>query len=155
MCRQHNSQLRGAHKPIPSAFPVYTMESPTTSPVTSPPLKGLKKVVSSASSISLRGQNNEDNGSLRGGLKGSADSTLEKSPSRVSQDSSHEGSSVSGNSGIRKLIPGHAKRRRRHAAEKERNNSETLLSAAERNQSSTNLSQDGSNLLTDDSETDV
>ena len=138
------------------------MESPKTSPVTSPPLKAVKKVFTNASSISLRGRNTDDVGSLRGGLRGSGDSTLEKSPSRVSQDSSREGSSVSGGSGIRKLIPGHAKRERRRAreeafdaAEKERNNNENLIPAAEPNQSSTNLSQDGSSLMTDDSEPDV
>jgi hypothetical protein len=90
------------------------------------------------------------------------DSTLEKSPSRVSQESSREGSSVSGSSGIRKLISGHAKRKRRRQREEafdaigqERNNSDTLIPAPEPNQSSTNLSQDGSSLLTDDSEPDV
>jgi hypothetical protein len=139
------------------------MESPTAaSPVASPPLKAVKKVFSNASSLSLHGRNNEDVGSLRGGLRGSADSTLEKSPSRVSQDSSREGSSLSGSSGIRKLIPGHAKRKRRRqreevfeAIERERNNNDTLIPGPEPNQSSTNLSQDGSSLLTDDSEPDV
>ena len=139
------------------------MESPTApSPVTSPPLKALKKVFTNASSISLRSRNNDDVGSPGGGLRGSVDSILEKSPSRVSQESSREGSSVSGSSGIRKLISGHAKRKRRRQREEpfdaiaqERNNSDSLIPAPEPNQSSTNLSQDGSSLLTDDSEPDV
>jgi len=139
------------------------MESPTApSPVTSPPLITVKKVFSNASSISLRGRNNDDVGSPGEGLRGSVDSTLEKSPSRVSQESSREGSSVSGSSGIRKLIPGHAKRKRRRQREEAfdaiaqgRNNSDSLIPAPEPNQSSTNLSQDGSSLLTDDSEPDV
>jgi hypothetical protein len=138
------------------------MDSPTASPVASPPLQAVKKVFSNASSISLRGRSNEDGSSLRGGLRGSTDSPLEKSPSRVSQDSSREGSSLSGSSGIRKLIPGHAKRKRRQqrdeafeAAGKERNNTDSLAPAPEPHQSSTNLSQDGSSLLTDDSEPDV
>jgi hypothetical protein len=139
------------------------MESPTTaSPVTSPPLEAVKKVFSNASSLSLRGRNNDDGGSLRGGLRGSADSTLEKSPSRVSQDSSREGSSLSGSSGIKKLIPGHAKRKRRRqreevfdAIEKERQNGNTLIPTPDPSQSSTNLSPDASSLLTDDSEPDV
>jgi hypothetical protein len=138
------------------------MESPTaSSPVTAPPLKAVKKVFSNASSISLRGRNNDDVGSPGRGLRGSTDSTLEKSPSRVSQESSREGSSVSGSSGIRKLIPGHAKRKRRRQREetfdetaKERNNSDTLIPAPGPNESSANLSQDGSSLLTDDSEPD-
>jgi hypothetical protein len=138
------------------------MESPTAQPVASPPLQAVKKVFTNASSLSLRGRNNDDAGSLRGGLRGSADSTLEKSPSRVSQDSSREGSSLSGSSGIKKLIPGHAKRKRRRqregafeAFEKERQNSDNLIPGPGPNQSSTNLSQDGSSLLTDDSEPDV
>jgi hypothetical protein len=137
------------------------MESPTApSPVTSPPLKAVKKVFTNASSISLRGRSNDDVGSPGRGLRGSADSTLEKSPSRLSQESSREGSSVSGSSGIRKLIPGHAKRKRRRRQEafdeasKERNNSDTLIPRPGRSESATNLSHDGSSLLTDDSEPD-
>ena len=116
---------------------------------------------SNASSLSLRGRNAEDASSLRGSLKGSADSILEKSPSRASQDSSQEGSTVSGGSGIKKLIPGHAKRKRRRqreeafeALEKERTNSNHLIPQTEATQSSTSLSQDGNSLLTDDSEPD-
>lgn len=138
------------------------MESPTTgSPVTSPPLNAVKKVLSNASSLSLRGRNAEDAGSLRGGLRGSTDSALEKSPSRVSQDSSREGSSVSGSSSIKKLIPGHAKRKRRRqreealeALEKERTNNDNPIPGPEPTQSSTNLSQDGNSPLADDSEPD-
>ena len=138
------------------------MESPTAgSPVTSPPLNAVKKVFSNASSLSLRGRNAEEAGSLRGGLKGSADSILEKSPSRASQDSSQEGSTVSGGSGIKKLIPGHAKRKRRRqreeafeALEKERTNSNHLIPQTEATQSSTSLSQDGNSFVTDDSEPD-
>ncbi len=88
---------------------------------------------------------------------------MEKSPSRASQDSSRDGSSVSSHSGIKKLIPGHAKRKRRRqrqgafeGLEKERLNSTTLLPPSAPNQSSTSLSQDGdSSLLTDDEEPDM
>lgn len=142
------------------------MEASSTSlpPVSSPPLKGIKKVFSTSSS-SLRGRNNDDVSSLRGGFRGSTDSTAEKSPSRASQDSSRDGnaSSQSGSSGIKKLIPGHAKRKRQRQRqeafgelEKERLNGNTLLPIPDPNQSSTNLSQDGdSSLLTDDEEPEV
>lgn len=87
---------------------------------------------------------------------------LDKSPTRISQESSRDGSSVSGSSGIRKLIPGHAKRKRRKQRQeafdeldKERLNGTTLLPPPDPNQSTTSLSQDGSSLMTDDEEPEV
>ena len=133
------------------------MDSPPAlpSPMASPAVKAtIKKVFSNKAGAS----NGDDTSSINSGIKGSADSTLERSPSRHSQESSRDGSSVSGSSGIRKLLPGHEKRKRRRQNKETlregRLNSETLLSAPLPNQSSTSLG-DSSSLLTDDSDPEV
>ena len=136
---------------------------PQASPVSSPPLRGIKKVFSKQSQASTLDPNS-DVSSLRGGLRSSADSQVEKSPSRQSQGSSRDGSSKSGSSGIRKLLPGHARRQRRRkraaemadgaeGVERGRLHSDTPATSSMPNQSLTSLSHDGdSSLLTDDSE---
>ena len=126
----------------------------------SPPLRGIKKILSSRSRNSVV---DSETSSLRGGLRSSADSAAEVSPSR---ESSHDGSSKSGSSGMRKLIPGHIKRKKRrmimrdaepaqagNELSRDGNLDNTTASVADRNHSSTSLVHDGdSSLLTDDSE---
>lgn len=86
-------------------------------PELSPQLKGLKKVLSS------RRRSSELSGdeTVRGLRTDSIDSvSIEKSPTRQSVRSlSQDGSSKSGSSGMRKLVPGHSKRQRRRLREKE------------------------------------
>lgn len=85
-------------------------------PEPSPQLKGLKKVLSKRRSSDL-----PSDSSFKDLRQGSADSVaLEKSPTRYSTRSiSQDGSSKSGSSGVRKLLPGHSKRRRRKLHEEE------------------------------------
>ena len=135
-----------------------TMETVATqaSPDPSSQLKGLKKVFSNRSTTSINGdRNGGEVGNSRGALRASTESVLDKSPTRHNQDSS---SSISGGSGIRKLIPGRAKRKRRRNvnaattedAERARG---TLAPTFSANRSTGSLSQDGENsLLTDDSD---
>ncbi|KAJ9612396.1 hypothetical protein H2200_003993 [Cladophialophora chaetospira] len=86
-------------------------------PESSPHLKGLKKVLTGRrrSSEPAIDQTIQD---LRTDSVGSI--TIEKSPTRQSVRSvSQDGSSKSGSSGVRKLLPGHSKRHRRKQREQE------------------------------------
>jgi len=82
-----------------------------------PPLKGLKKALSTRRRSEP--QNDAAIDALRHDSVGSIG--LDKSPSRLSiaSEASLDGSSKSGSSGVRKLIPGHAKRTRRRVREEE------------------------------------
>ncbi|KEF60952.1 uncharacterized protein A1O9_02516 [Exophiala aquamarina CBS 119918] len=134
-------------------------------PEPSPQLKGLKKVLSKRRSSDL-----PSDASFKDLRQGSTDSiTLEKSPTRYStRSTSQDGSSKSGSSGVRKLLPGHSKRRRRKIHEEElkiaaedleRGRTAGDLSAApspapalSRRASSLGLPDADNGLLTDDSE---
>ena len=133
------------------------------SPVASP--RGFKKVLSNRSRTSIQ-EPSSDTSSTHG-LRKSADSTREHSPKGLSRNSSRDDSSKSGSSGMRKLIPGHAKRKRRRMREAggllqpegdstDNNNKLTIKTAnapapISRNHSSTSLPQDdNSSLLTED-----
>ena len=98
---------------------VATQPSPHGSPAMSDPsFKGFKKSLSSQRRSS-EPQGEVDNAALR---TGSIDSlTLDKSPTRTSTHSSpsRDGSSKSGSSGLRTLLPGHKKRTRRKLREDE------------------------------------
>jgi hypothetical protein len=133
------------------------------SPITSP--RGIKKVLSNRSRTSLQDPASENSSTQ--GLRKSTDSTRDASPKDLSRHSSRDESSKSGSSGIRKLIPGHAKRKRRRMREaaglfqpgSESTDSSPALNNVNahppiaRNHSSTSLLQDDtSSLLTDDSE---
>ncbi|KIV91575.1 hypothetical protein PV10_06098 [Exophiala mesophila] len=139
---------------------------PPVMPEQSPQLSGLKKVLSSR----RRSSDLPSNSSLKDSRQKSLDSlTLERSPTRrsIGSDGRDDASSKSGSSGVRKLLPGHTKRRRRKLHEKElkavvqdldrqtHTSPNTLLEpvppALSRRTSS--LGPDGdSSLLTDDSE---
>ena len=95
---------------------------------------------------------------------------IDKSPSRVSTRSSpsrDDASSKSGSSGVKKLIPGHSKRKRRREREevlkaaaedldRGRSLTATQDSRTDLNRSTSSLGRDGANsLLTDDSEPDM
>lgn len=141
------------------------------SPVPSP--RGFKKVLSNRSRTSIQ-EPGSDTSSTRG-LRKSADSTREHSPKDLSRNSSRDDSSKSGSSGFRKLIPGHAKRKRRrmreaggllqpdgHSTDTNNNNNNININKLSiktanapapisRNHSSTSLPQDdNSSLLTED-----
>ncbi|KIW48059.1 uncharacterized protein PV06_00686 [Exophiala oligosperma] len=83
----------------------------------SPQLKGLKKVLSNR----RRSSDIPTDENIRDLRTDSIDSlTIEKSPTRHSTRSvSQDGSSKSGSSGMRKLLPGHSKRKRRKVHEEE------------------------------------
>ncbi|KIW20213.1 hypothetical protein PV08_00788 [Exophiala spinifera] len=134
----------------------------------SPQLKELKKVLSSR----RRSSDIPGDESIRDLRTDSIDSlTLEKSPTRYSTRSlSHDGSSKSGSSGMRKLLPGHSKRRRRKLREEEvkalteelaRGRSAGSLSLQTpsdmslRKSSSQLASEGDTSLLTDDSEVET
>ncbi|EXJ79679.1 hypothetical protein A1O3_07959 [Capronia epimyces CBS 606.96] len=134
----------------------------------SPQLKGLKKVLSNRRrSSELLGDE-----TIRGSRTDSIDSlAIEKSPSRHSTRSvSQDGSSKSGGSGMRKLIPGHSKRKRRRLREEELKVAADQLAARGRTGSTLSLptpsdqtsrrtssiAADGdTSLLTDDSEVET
>ena len=139
--------------------------SPVMSPVASPPLSGIKKVFSSrrrSSDVQDAAGNPPDP------FRGSVSSIgLDKSPTRNSTNSSpsrDDMSSKSGSSGIKKLVPGHAKRKRRKLREEElskiaaediargRPEDNQTLPPPSTNQSSVSLN---SSLVTDDSEPDT
>lgn len=149
------------------------METVSRTSVSSPliaPLE-IRKVLSNRSRTSIQDAGNNETSSTQD-LRKSADSTREYSPKDLSRNSSHDGeSSKSGSSGIRKLIPGHAKRKRRRLREAAglfqagsesadsnpsfNNNSTTTFPNAPartgRNHSSTSLIQDdNSSLFTED-----
>lgn len=95
------------------------LSSPNVAPTMAEPstqLKGLKKVLSKRRSSEV-----PSDSSFRDLRQGSADSfVVEKSPTRYStRSTSQDGSSKSGSSGVRKLLPGHSKRRRRRIHEEE------------------------------------
>ncbi|KIX94242.1 uncharacterized protein Z520_09952 [Fonsecaea multimorphosa CBS 102226] len=138
-------------------------------PEPSPQLKGLKKVLSNRRrSSELVGDE-----TIKDLRTDSLDSiTLDKSPTRHSARSiSQDGSSKSGSSGVRKLLPGHSKRQRRKQRELElkaavedlaRGRTGTGLSVKSvatplsRRASSHSQGGDGdANLLTDDSEVET
>ena len=141
-----------------------TQSSPAMSPIASPPLSGIKKVFSSR----RRSSDVQDVvGSPIEQLRSSVGSIgLDKSPTRNSTNSSpsrDDESSKSGSSGMKKLLPGHAKRKRRRIRDEElRNVAEDVargrpednntLPPPSTNQSSISLN---SSLVTDDSETDA
>ncbi|KIX10184.1 uncharacterized protein Z518_01265 [Rhinocladiella mackenziei CBS 650.93] len=85
-------------------------------PEPSPQVKGLKKVLSNRRPSDLPGDE-----TIRDLRTNSLDSVaLEKSPTRYSARSiSQDGSSKSGSSGMRKLLPGHSKRKRRKLRQEE------------------------------------
>ncbi|KAK5064964.1 hypothetical protein LTR84_000799 [Exophiala bonariae] len=133
-------------------------------PEPSPQLKGLKKVLSKRRSSDV-----PSDSSFRDLRQGSADSfVLEKSPTRYStRSTSQDGSSKSGSSGVRKLLPGHSKRRRRRMHEEElkiaaedlargRTGSGSMVlppqATLTRRASSLGPPEGDNNLLTDDSE---
>lgn len=135
------------------------------SPIASPPLSGIKKVFSSR----RRSSDVQDVlGSPADQFRGSVGSIhLDKSPTRNSTNSSpsrDDVSSKSGSSGMKKLVPGHAKRRRRRLREEElskiaaedvargRPEDNHTLPPPSTNQSSVSLN---SSLVTDDSEPDT
>jgi hypothetical protein len=133
------------------------------SPLTSS--RGIKKILSNRSRTSLADPGSESSSTR--GLRTSTDSTRDRSPNNLSRNSSRDDSSKSGSSGIRKLIPGHAKRKRRRMRENaamlhpesESTDSNPAINitnapaSLERHHSSTSLLQDdNSSLLTDDSE---
>lgn len=138
-----------------------------TMPESSPPFKGLKKVLTSKRQSEPFGD--ETIQDLR---TESVDSiTLDKSPTRQSARSiSQDGSSKSGGSGVRKLLPGHSKRQRRKLREQElkaavedlaRGRTGTGLSvmtsppAQLSRRASSNGGDGDANLLTDDSEVET
>ncbi|KAF7507208.1 hypothetical protein GJ744_010890 [Endocarpon pusillum] len=138
-------------------------QAPMPSPVASP--RGFKKVLSNRSRTSIQ-EPGSDTSSTHG-LRKSADSTRDHSPKDLSRNSSRDDSSKSGSSGFRKLIPGHAKRKRRRMREAggllqpegdatDNNNKLTIKTAnapapISRNHSSTSLPpDDNSSLLTED-----
>lgn len=141
---------------------VSTQTSPVMSPIASPPLSGIKKVFSSR-----RHDSDDVVGSPTDHFRGSVTSiSLEKSPTRHSANSSpsrDDGSSKSGGSGMKKLIPGHAKRKRQRVRDEElkiaaeevargRPEDNNTLPPPSTNQSSISLN---SSLVTDDSEPDT
>ncbi len=139
------------------AVPQVSLSSPSMLP------RGIKKVLSNRSRTSIQDPGSETSSAQ--GLRKSTDSTREHSPNDLSRNSSRDGSSKSSSSGIRKLIPGHAKRRRKmrdaglfQPDSGPRDNNLTINTTKEpapiaRNHSSTSLLQDdNSSLLTDDSE---
>lgn len=125
---------------------------------------GIKKVLTNRSRTSIQDPGSETNSTQ--GLRQSTDSTREHSPKDLSRTSSRDDGSKPGSAVLRKLIPGHAKRKRRRMREAaglfqtdsesaENNNSTINLSNApapiERNHSLSSLLQDDrSSLLTDD-----
>jgi hypothetical protein len=140
--------------------------SSMTSPLISPITHGIKNVLSNRSRTSIQDVASENSSTQ--GLRRSVDSTRQHSPKDLSRNSSRDDSSKSGSSGIRKLIPGHAKRKRRRMREatgllqpeSESTDSNLAINittnapaANVRNHSSTSIVQDdASSLLTDDSE---
>ena len=133
------------------------------------PLSGIKKFIAEKRRSS---EVQSDAGSQTPDLKPSLTSPLpDKSPSRVStaqsSPSRDDASSKSGSSGVRKLIPGHSKRKRRKARDKELKAAEEELgrgrsptgvgaSTPDLNRSVSSLAQEGdSGLLTDDEDTDL
>jgi hypothetical protein len=130
-----------------------------------PPTSGFKKVLSNRSRTSIQDPGSETSSTQD--RRKSHDSTREHSPKDLARHSSRDESSKSGSSGVRKFIPGHAKRKRRRMREAagflqpgnestdsnpavDRTNAPAPLM---RNHSSTSLLQDdNSSLLTDDSE---
>ena len=98
-------------QPSPHVAPTMTTES-------SPHLKGLKKVFTSRRRLSEPALD-ETIQDLRTDTVDSI-ATLEISPTRQSvRSASQDGSSKSGSSGVRKLLPGHNKRQRRKIREQE------------------------------------
>lgn len=131
------------------------------------PSRAIKKVLPNRSRPPIQEGGSETSSTQ--GLRKSTDSIREHSLKDLSRISSRDDSSKSGSSGIRKLIPGHEKRKRRRMRETAgllRRESESAESNAAvnntninapssvaRNHSSTSLLQDDtSSLLTDDSE---
>ncbi|KAL2426639.1 putative membrane protein C20F10.07 [Exophiala dermatitidis] len=136
-------------------------------PEPSPQLKGIKKVLSNRRrSADLQGDE-----TISGLRTNSIDSlSIDKSPTRQSTRSvSQDGSSKSGSSGMRKLLPGHSKRKRRKLREEElkvvadqlargRAGSElsTTTPPDALSRQSSSLAPDGdTSLLTDDSEVET
>ncbi|EXJ80531.1 hypothetical protein A1O1_08677 [Capronia coronata CBS 617.96] len=134
----------------------------------SPPLRGLKKVLSNRRpSSDVPGD--ETFQSLRTDSIGSL--SIEKSPTRQSARSvSQDGSSKSGGSSMRKLLPGHSKRKRRKLREEElkaavdqleRGRADSVLSVATTppdalSRRASSLAPEGdTTLLTDDSEVET
>lgn len=152
----HHSSQHPAMEAVSQA----SMPSPVPSP------RGFKKVLSNRSRTSIQ-EPGSDTSSTQG-LRKSADSTREHSPKDLSRNSSRDDSSKSGSSGFRKLIPGHAKRKRRRMREAggllqpdgdstDNNINKLTIKTANapapisRNHSSTSLPQDdNSSLLTED-----
>lgn len=89
----------------------------TVMPESSPSLKGLKKVLSNR----RRSLDHPGDDAIKDLRTDSIDSLLiDKSPTRQStRSNSQDGSSKSGSSGMRKLLPGHTKRKRRKLHEEE------------------------------------
>ena len=125
--------------------------------------RGIKKVLSNRSRTSIPDPGSETSSTQ--GLRKSTDSTGEHSRKDLSRKPSRNDSSQSGSSGIRKLIPGHAKRKRRRIREAagllqpESDSTENNIAVdttdapatVARNHSTMSLLQDdASSLLTDD-----
>lgn len=142
-----------------------TQSSPVMAPIAAPPLSGIKKVFSSR----RRSSDVQDAvGSPTDHFRGSVGSIgQDKSPTRKSTTSSlsrDDASSKSGSSGMKKLVPGHAKRKRRKVREEElskmaaedvargRPEDNQTMPPPSTNQSSVSLN---SSLVTDDSEPDA
>lgn len=127
-------------------------------PEQSPQLQGLKKVLSSR----RRSSDLPSNSSIKDSRQKSLDSlTPERSPTRrsIGSDARDDASSKSGSSGVRKLLPGHTKRRRRKLHEQELKAAVQDLESQPHTSSNTlldpvppSLSRRASSLLTDDSE---
>lgn len=144
---------------------ISTHTSPVMAPIASLPMSGIKKVFSSR----RRSSDIQDTaGGSTDQFRGSVGSmSLDKSPTRMSTTSSlsrDDGSSKSGSSGMKKLVPGHAKRKRRKLREEElsklaaedlargRPEDNQTLPPPSTNQSSVSLN---SSLVTDDSDPDT
>ena len=136
---------------------------------TSRPLKGIKNFIAEKRRSS---EVHSDASNQTPDLKPSLTSPFpDKSPSRLStahsSPSRDDASSKSGSSGVRKLLPGHSKRKRRKAREKELKAAEEELSRGrsptgvgasmpDLNRSVSSLVQEGdSGLLTDDEDLDL
>ncbi|KAK5199263.1 hypothetical protein LTR92_001737 [Exophiala xenobiotica] len=150
---------------------VSTQSLPNVVPVMpehSPQLKGLKKVLSSR----RRSSDIPSDENIKDLRTDSIDSlTIEKSPTRYSTRSiSQDGSSKSGSSGMRKLLPGHSKRKRRKVREEQVKavieelgrgrpggglNVETPSTPSSRRPSSLMPAEGDTSLLTDDSEVET
>lgn len=145
---------------------VSSKSSPYGSPAMPPsPVLGLKKVLSNRSrSIEMLADSSTD------ALRSNSIESLgvDKSPTRQSTRSSisRDGSTKSGSSGMRKLLPGHSKRKRKQirdeelkAAEEEMDRGRSLTNATLppplSRQDSTQTDETENSLLTDDSELDT